>query len=165
MISEYLDKAMQYAQFKRLVDGTIFGSFPKHLGLRGAWSDADTEVESRTELREVLEDWILVRISKQLPIPTIDGVSIDVDSPARGKHAAAMRAGYQMVILRADGTPETRVVTPDLQARAADVQVSDDRLTLTLIGGRVLSVPLAWFPRLEHAAQSEREDWRLLGDG
>jgi predicted RNase H-like HicB family nuclease len=80
MIARYLDTAMQYAQFERLEDGTVFGNFPEQLGLQGAWSDADTEEESRAELRGVLEDWVLFRISKQLPIPVIDGVSIDVGS-------------------------------------------------------------------------------------
>jgi predicted RNase H-like HicB family nuclease len=81
MIAEYLDAAMRHAAFERIEDGTIFGSFPDELGLKGAWSDANSKEESYAELREVLEDWILVRISKQLPIPTIDGVSIDVGSP------------------------------------------------------------------------------------
>jgi predicted RNase H-like HicB family nuclease len=72
---------VQYARFERLEDGTVFGSFPDHLGLTGVWSDADTEEESRVELREVLEDWILVRISQHLPMPTIDGITIDVGSP------------------------------------------------------------------------------------
>jgi predicted RNase H-like HicB family nuclease len=80
MIAEYLDKAMQYAQFERIEDGTVFGSFPEHLGLKGAWADADTEEECRTELRDVLEGWVLLHISDHTPIPTIDGVSIDVGS-------------------------------------------------------------------------------------
>ena len=26
-------------------------------------------------------------------------------------------------------------------------------------------VPLAWYPRLMHATESERENWRLIGNG
>ncbi len=31
--------------------------------------------------------------------------------------------------------------------------------------GRVLSVPLAWFPRLLKATTMERNNWRLIGKG
>jgi hypothetical protein len=53
----------------------------------------------------------------------------------------------------------------DLQARVARVQVQADALTLELVDGRILSVPLSWFPRLEHATQADRDAWRLIGDG
>jgi hypothetical protein len=26
-------------------------------------------------------------------------------------------------------------------------------------------VPLAWYPRLQHASEAERKNWRLLGEG
>jgi hypothetical protein len=53
----------------------------------------------------------------------------------------------------------------DLQARAKQVRVQGDTLTFVLVDGRVLSVPLSWFPRLLNATQAERDDWRLIGDG
>lgn len=60
MLAEYMDKAMRHAQFKRLEDGTIFGSI---LGFQGVWADAATEDDCRSELREVLEGWILLGIA------------------------------------------------------------------------------------------------------
>ena len=36
---------------------------------------------------------------------------------------------------------------------------------MELADGRTLSVPLAWYPRLFHGSQSERENWELIGDG
>ena len=48
---------------------------------------------------------------------------------------------------------------------AVDVSVSADTLTVTLGDGRSLSVPLNWYPRLVHASETERANWRLLGDG
>lgn len=50
-------------------------------------------------------------------------------------------------------------------ARAANASFSDDDLIVSLVDGRVLSVPLAWFPRLFHATPEQRADWRLIGDG
>ena len=55
--------------------------------------------------------------------------------------------------------------TDELDARAATVRINDDRLIIDLVDGRVLSVPLAWFPRLANATQKQRTDWYLLGDG
>jgi len=48
---------------------------------------------------------------------------------------------------------------------AEGVAVSDDALVVELSDGRVLTVPLAWFPRLLHATAEERRDWRLIGRG
>lgn len=48
---------------------------------------------------------------------------------------------------------------------ALDIILSDDTLTVELIDGRTVSVPLAWYPRLLHASKEEREMWRLIGGG
>ncbi|TPE49761.1 DUF2442 domain-containing protein [Amaricoccus solimangrovi] len=37
------------------------------------------------------------------------------------------------------------------------VRFDDDAMWVTLADGRVLGVPLAWFPRLLHASPAERE--------
>lgn len=50
-------------------------------------------------------------------------------------------------------------------AKALDVNVTDDTLTVDLADGRTLSVPLAWYPRLLHGTPEERRNWRLIGDG
>jgi hypothetical protein len=48
---------------------------------------------------------------------------------------------------------------------AIDVIVTDDTLTVELSDGRSISVPLAWYPRLVHGDQSERGNWRFIGQG
>ena len=48
---------------------------------------------------------------------------------------------------------------------AEDVTVTEDTLSVDLSDGRTISVPLAWFPRLIHGTQKERENWRLTGKG
>ena len=48
---------------------------------------------------------------------------------------------------------------------AQDVRVSQDTLTVDLSDGRSLSAPLAWYPRLSHATDAERNRWRLIGKG
>ncbi|MCL0061987.1 DUF2442 domain-containing protein [Thermodesulfovibrionales bacterium] len=48
---------------------------------------------------------------------------------------------------------------------AEGVTVTEDSLTVDLSDGRTISVPLAWFPRLMHSTQEERNNWRLIGRG
>ena len=49
--------------------------------------------------------------------------------------------------------------------RVADVTFTDDMLTVSLMDGRVISVPLAWYPRLLNATKAQRLNWRLAGGG
>ena len=49
--------------------------------------------------------------------------------------------------------------------RAENVTVTEDTLSVDLIDGRTISVPLEWFPRLIHAMPKERNNWRLIGRG
>ena len=48
---------------------------------------------------------------------------------------------------------------------AEDVTVTEDTLKAELSDGRTISVPLAWYPRLVHATQAERDNWELIGEG
>ena len=51
------------------------------------------------------------------------------------------------------------------QPAASHVTIKAEKLTVDLVDGRSLSVPLEWYPRLFHGTRSERRNWRLLGDG
>ena len=50
-------------------------------------------------------------------------------------------------------------------ADAIDVSFTDDELVVTLVDGRRVSAPLAWFPRLLGATPDQRRNWRLIGRG
>ena len=50
-------------------------------------------------------------------------------------------------------------------ADAIDVSFTDDEFVVTLVDGRRVSVPLAWFPRLLSATPDQRKKWRLIGRG
>src|SRR6266545_7523379 len=50
-------------------------------------------------------------------------------------------------------------------AAAQNVRVTDRALIVELRDGRVVSVPLAWYPRLAEGSPSERRRWELLGPG
>jgi len=48
---------------------------------------------------------------------------------------------------------------------ATVVTCTPDELLVTLVDGRRISVPLAWFPRLAKASAKELQNYELLGDG
>jgi hypothetical protein len=56
-------------------------------------------------------------------------------------------------------------LTLEIEPLAAQVRVTDEQLTVELVDGRSLIVPLSWYPRLLYASQEERQNWQILGDG
>ena len=49
--------------------------------------------------------------------------------------------------------------------QATHANVSDDVLAVNLSDGRMISVPIEWYPRLSHGTSVERSHWRLIGHG
>jgi hypothetical protein len=49
--------------------------------------------------------------------------------------------------------------------RVANVEVTDATLGVTLMDGRTIIVPLAWYPRLLNASETERNNWQIGGGG
>ncbi|MXZ88098.1 MAG: DUF2442 domain-containing protein [Dehalococcoidia bacterium] len=54
---------------------------------------------------------------------------------------------------------------PRAGEKVQDVRVTEDTLTVDLLDGRTISVPLAWYPRLLHATPDQRANWRIAGGG
>lgn len=49
--------------------------------------------------------------------------------------------------------------------RVKDVHFTEDSLSVDLMDGRTISVPLAWYPRLLHASAKQRQNWKIAGGG
>ncbi|MDO8127251.1 MAG: DUF2442 domain-containing protein [Candidatus Brocadiales bacterium] len=49
--------------------------------------------------------------------------------------------------------------------RVKDVQVTDDTLSVDLMDGRTIAVPLTWYPRLLNATPKQRNNWQICGGG
>ena len=79
MLTAYLNAAMLKAQYEILPDGE--GFFGKIEGLKGVWANAKTLEECRDELREVLEEWIVLGLQMGHHIPEVDGISLNVRPP------------------------------------------------------------------------------------
>ncbi|MBI3335452.1 MAG: type II toxin-antitoxin system HicB family antitoxin [Candidatus Portnoybacteria bacterium] len=66
MLTEYIEKKLYTARYKILGDGKYFGEIP---GLQGVWASAKTLEDCRKELREVLEEWIILKLTTGERIP------------------------------------------------------------------------------------------------
>jgi hypothetical protein len=55
--------------------------------------------------------------------------------------------------------------TLELVPRSREVAVSSTELTVHLMDGRTVSIPLTWFPRLFKATPEQRNNFELIGDG
>jgi hypothetical protein len=49
--------------------------------------------------------------------------------------------------------------------RVRDVRVSQDTLTVDLMDGRTISVPLVWYPRLLTGTAKQRSNWKVCAAG
>ncbi len=74
MLMDYISAALRHAKYEILPDdGTYYGEIPE---CNGVYANAETLEDCREQLREVLEEWILFRIHRNLPLPTVDGIEI-----------------------------------------------------------------------------------------
>jgi hypothetical protein len=49
--------------------------------------------------------------------------------------------------------------------RVADVKITEDLISVSLMDGRIIAVPLVWYPRLWNATTTQRTNWRISGGG
>ena len=76
MLTKYIQEAMNKARYEILPDdGSFYGEIP---GFDGVWANADTLEACRDELKEVLEGWILLRVSLHFPLPSVDGIGLAI---------------------------------------------------------------------------------------
>jgi len=79
MISEYVSRALKKARYKKIKDGSWFGSIK---GFRGVWANGSSIENCRQELIEVLEEWLLLKIRDHDPVPQVDGVVLRIKKVA-----------------------------------------------------------------------------------
>jgi hypothetical protein len=49
--------------------------------------------------------------------------------------------------------------------RVVDLEITEDTLSVQLMDGRTISVPLVWYPRLLNATEAQRNNWQIAGGG
>lgn len=80
MLTNYIQAALHQARYEILPgDHSFYGEIP---GFDGIYANANTLEACREELAEVLEEWILFRVSRNLPLPTVDGIELTIKEVA-----------------------------------------------------------------------------------
>ncbi len=73
MISSFIESKLKSASYKILRDKSYFGEIN---GLRGVWANGKTLEACRAELKEVLEEWLVLKIRRG---ERIAGFRVDAD--------------------------------------------------------------------------------------
>ena len=80
MLTKYIQAAMRKAKYEILPDdGSFYGEIP---GFDGVYANTDQLEKCREELEEILEEWILLRISHSLPLPVLEGMDLTIKEMA-----------------------------------------------------------------------------------
>lgn len=75
MIIEYIETALSKAKYEIIEDEEpYYGEVPE---LKGVWATGKILEECRRNLAEVIDGWIIVRLRKGLPIPTVGECKIE----------------------------------------------------------------------------------------
>lgn len=75
VITNYIAAALRRARYQTVDGGLICATVP---GLRGVIATATTVESCRTQLAEVIEAWILVRVARGQTVPALGRTSVQV---------------------------------------------------------------------------------------
>lgn len=76
MLIKYIQSALSKAKYEIIEDdGSFYGEIP---GFQGVWANAETLEDCRDELAEVLEEWLFFRISRNLEVPIVNGIELEI---------------------------------------------------------------------------------------
>jgi predicted RNase H-like HicB family nuclease len=74
MITEYIDEALRRARYELIADEEPY--YGEVEDLKGVWATGRTLEECRTNLKDVIEGWLLISVKKGLPIPKLGDIEI-----------------------------------------------------------------------------------------
>ncbi len=57
------------------------------------------------------------------------------------------------------------ILAANADERVKDVRISGDTLSVDLMDGRTITVPLVWYPRLADATPAQLARWEIAGAG
>jgi predicted RNase H-like HicB family nuclease len=75
MLIQYIQAALEHAKYEIIADEeSYYGEVSE---LQGVWASGRTLEECRKNLEEVIDEWIILRLRKGLPIPSIENFTIE----------------------------------------------------------------------------------------
>jgi len=75
ILTAFTEAALHEAKYKQLEDGSFFGEIPS---CPGVWSNEKTLEKCRDTLREVLEEWIVLKLRDGDQLPSIGGINLNI---------------------------------------------------------------------------------------
>ena len=76
MIREYIAAALQRAHYELIDDEEpYYGEVP---GLQGVWASGKSLEKCRENLADVIDGWVLVRLTRNMKIPPLGNVTVEV---------------------------------------------------------------------------------------
>lgn len=67
MLTEYIDEALKRAHYELIDDAEPFYAEIKEL--KGVWATGKSLEECRSNLKDIIEGWLLISIKKEIKIP------------------------------------------------------------------------------------------------
>ncbi|MCU0426498.1 MAG: type II toxin-antitoxin system HicB family antitoxin [Candidatus Kapabacteria bacterium] len=78
MLTLYLNAALKKAHYELLPEDKRF--YAEIEGFQGVYATGATLEDCREELLEVLEEWVLLSIARNLPLPAVDGIELNISA-------------------------------------------------------------------------------------
>lgn len=75
IISKYIEVTMSNAVYEQLEDGSWFATIPH---CPGVWASKKTRRKCKRELREVLEEWLLISLRDNDRLQKVCGIDLGV---------------------------------------------------------------------------------------
>ena len=75
ILTAFTEAALHEAKYKQLEDGSFFGEIPS---CPGVWANEKTQDECSDVLREVLEEWIVLKLRDGDQLPSIGDIDLNV---------------------------------------------------------------------------------------
>ena len=82
MLIEYVEEALRRARYELIDDEEPY--YGEVAELKGVWASGKTLEESRENLKDVIEGWLLVSLRKDLPVPNLGAHEIKEMKVAAG---------------------------------------------------------------------------------
>jgi len=76
LISDYIEEAMKRAHYEIIEDEEPYYGEIKEL--KGVWATGKTLEECRNNLREVLEEWIIINLNRGIKLPRLGNISLEI---------------------------------------------------------------------------------------
>jgi predicted RNase H-like HicB family nuclease len=76
MLTSYLAAALKKAHYEILPEDKRF--YAEIDGFQGVYATGETLEDCREELMEVLEEWVLFSIARNLPLPIVNGIELRI---------------------------------------------------------------------------------------